>query len=130
MFSAKDCAAFPRYWSITRRDQATQLTWEPIIAMTSNPLYKRDDDVPRLLLTKQEVATALGVSTRIVEALEKRGDLKSVQIAPCFPKPNPNARSRRGPQPMKRYSVDSLKAYVSALQESSNHGDAMARKAE
>jgi hypothetical protein len=98
--------------------------------MTSNPLYKRDDDVPRLLLTKRQAATALAVSTRIVEALEKRGDLQSVQIAPCFPKPNPNARSRRGPQPMKRFTIDSLKAYVARLQESSNNGGTMARKDE
>lgn len=86
--------------------------------MSNNPLYRHDDELPRLLLTKKQAATALSVSTRIVEALEKRGDIESVQIAPCFPKLNPDAKTRRGPQNMKRYPLQSLRKYVERLRES------------
>lgn len=87
--------------------------------MPGNPLLRAHDHAPCLLLTKQQVAAALGVSTRIVEALEKRGDIVSVQIPPCFPKANPTAKTRRGPQPMKRYPLDSLRAYVAKLKQAS-----------
>jgi len=83
--------------------------------MPANPLYKVEDTTPRLLLTKQDAATALGVSTRVLEALEKRGDIESVQIPSCFPKQNPDAKTRRGPQPMKRYPVEALREYVANL---------------
>lgn len=84
--------------------------------MSENPLYKKQDTGLRLLVTKREAAAALGISTRVLDALERRGEIVSVRIAPCFPKQNPAARSRRGPQPMKRYSVDSLREYVEKLQ--------------
>ena len=84
--------------------------------MSENPLYKKQDTGLRLLVTKREAAAALGISMRVLDALERRGEIVSVRIAPCFPKQNPAARSRRGPQPMKRYSVDALRAYVAKLQ--------------
>ncbi len=88
--------------------------------MSKNPLYRNNDATPRLLLTKRQAADALGVSPRVLEALEKRGEIQSVQIAPCFPKTNPNAKTRRGPQPMKRYPVDALQEYVANLRRTPN----------
>lgn len=67
-------------------------------------------DVPRLLLNKADAAKSLGVSPRVLEELAKRGDIETVRIPPCF-------GSSPNPQPMVRYPVDGLRAYVARLRE-------------
>ena len=70
--------------------------------MSDNPRYKKQDTVLRLLVTKRQASAALGISTRVLDALERRDEIVIVRLSPFFPNQDPDTLSRSSPQPRKR----------------------------